>query len=364
MTRSSAPKPLTSKMSFLPEWGGVLQRPHYGVKHPFLATKVNTTEPAVAHYRRMAFYLGIDGGGTSTRCVVGDEHRVLGSATTSSAKIARVGAVRAREALQSAIRDACSAAKISPQKVSQSCIGMAGVSRPDVVNNVRSWAAEVVAGKIEVVGDMVVALEAAFGGAPGVTVIAGTGSICYGRNQRGETARTGGGGPGVSDEGSGDWIGRRAAHEASRAVNAGKQSPLLKAFTEVLRIRAADLKRQLNADPPPDFAALFPSVQKAADAGDPAASEILRAAGEELAKLAAALIRQLWPQPQSVLLAMSGGVLENSALVRGTFVTRLRADLKPDGHEIAVSFGLAEPVMGALSLARKGASASAKQGSA
>src|SRR5262249_15727224 len=149
------------------------------------------------------FYLGIDGGGTSTRCVVGDEHRVLGSATTSSAKIARVGEERAREALQAAIREACLAAGISPQKMSQSCIGMGGTSRSEVGESARRWAAEVIAGKIEVVGDMVVALEAAFGGAAGVVVIAGTGSICFGRNERGESARTGGGGPIVSDEGSG-----------------------------------------------------------------------------------------------------------------------------------------------------------------
>src|SRR5262245_36923883 len=150
----------------------------------------------------MVFYLGIDGGGTSTRCVVGDEHRVLGTATMASAKIARVGAERAREALQSAIRQACSAARITPEKIAHACIGIAGASRPEVTESARSWAAEVIPGKIEVVGDMVVALEAALGGAAGVIVIAGTGSICYGRNQRGETARTGGGGPGISDEGS------------------------------------------------------------------------------------------------------------------------------------------------------------------
>src|SRR5262245_26404126 len=110
----------------------------------------------------MAFYLGIDGGGTSTRCVVGDAHRVLGSATSGSAKIARVGEQQAHEALRSAIREACSMAGISPQQISQSCIGMAGVSRPAMVESVRRWASEVVAGKIEVVGDMMVALEAAF----------------------------------------------------------------------------------------------------------------------------------------------------------------------------------------------------------
>src|SRR5262249_41511549 len=300
------------------------------------------------------FYLGIDGGGTSTRCVVGDEHRVLGSATTGSAKIARVGEGRAREALQSAIREACSTAGISPQKIAQACIGIAGASRTEVVESARRWAAEVLGGRIEVVGDMVVALEAAFGGAAGVVVIAGTGSICFGRNERGGTARAGGGGPVISDEGAGDWIGRKAVESALQAAD----SALLKGIYEAWGVRGRKgVERHRTTEPAPDFAALFPLVQKTAAEGDPAASDILRAAGEELAKLAQTIIRQLWPQPQSVLLAISGGVFENSALVRGTFVTKLRGDLKHDGHEIAVSFGLAEPVMGALALARKAASA-------
>src|SRR5687767_1844553 len=124
----------------------------------------------------MDFYLGIDGGGTSTRGVIGDEHRVLGKATGGSSKMARVGPGPAREALQSVIRQACTAAGVDVQSICQTCIGIAGASRSEVVQAVRNWASELVAGKIEVVGDMVVAHEAAFGGGAGVLVIAGTGS--------------------------------------------------------------------------------------------------------------------------------------------------------------------------------------------
>lgn len=299
----------------------------------------------------MAFYLGIDGGGTSTRCVVGDELRVLGRAETGSSKVARVGAESARSALQSAIREACSAAQINPSMISKSCIGIAGASLPEVVESVRAWAAEILAGKIEVVGDMLVALEAVFSGSAGVLVISGTGSICFGRNQQGKTARTGGGGPIVSDEGSGDWIGRMAAQHVS---NAKPGAALTEAILKAWQLRtSAQIAERLNASPPPDFAALFPAVLSAATDEDQAARGILTAAGRELAKLSAVLIPQLWSQPQRVRLAISGGVLQNSTLVRQTLVTRLRADLEPAGYEIAVSFGKPEPVMGALSLARK-----------
>ncbi len=68
--------------------------------------------------------------------------------------------------------------------------------------------------EIKVVGDNVIALEAAFGSGPGVIVIAGTGSIAYGRNRDGQTARAGGWGFAISDEGSGHWIGRAAVAAA------------------------------------------------------------------------------------------------------------------------------------------------------
>ena len=304
----------------------------------------------------MAFYLGIDGGGTSTRCVVGDEDRVLGTATAGSAKIARVGSEQARLALQTAIREACSAAGIAPEKISHACIGIAGASRPEVTESAHAWAAEIIGGRIEIVGDMVVALEAAFGGGAGAIVIAGTGSICFGRNESGFTTRAGGSGPGISDEGSGDWIGRRAVEAALRD---GDESALLKAIRQAWGIQTrTDVKQRVSSEPPPDFAVLFPAVLSAATNGHDSAAEILRGAGKELAKLMATLIRELWPQPQRVPVAFSGGVFENSALVRDTFVTDLRADLKPAGYEIAVSFGLAEPVMGALALARNAARAS------
>ena len=90
---------------------------------------------------------------------------------------------------------------------------------------VRRLVSEFVSGEVAVVGDMVIAMEAAFGGGPGVIVIAGTGSIAYGRNSAGQTARAGGWGFAISDEGSGHWIGRSAVAACMRAFDeAGAES--------------------------------------------------------------------------------------------------------------------------------------------
>lgn len=306
----------------------------------------------------MDLYLGIDGGGSSTRCAVGDEHRVLGSATTSSCKIARVGAAAARQALQSAISGACSDAAVNARDISQACIGIAGASRQEVIDAAHQWAAELIGGKVQVVGDMVVALEAAHGGNEGIIVIAGTGSICFGRDQQGHTARAGGAGPIVSDEGSGDWIGRAAVQQALRAPDHDQlRAALMKAWQVHT---AAEFKEKHDGNSPPDFAALFPAVQAVAAEGHRGAHELLCRAGAELARLAHTVMRELWPRPERVRVGLAGGVLENSAIVRTTFVTRVRADLEPMGYGIAISFGSTEPVTGALSLARKMAPASAK----
>ncbi|HTF42329.1 MAG TPA: BadF/BadG/BcrA/BcrD ATPase family protein, partial [Terriglobales bacterium] len=111
----------------------------------------------------MAIFLGIDGGGSKTRCLVGDEHSLLGSGQAGGSNVVRVGEVQAQEALANAVQKACAAANIHPEDISRTCIGVAGAARPGVSDRVRGMVARMVSGDIEVVGDMVVAMEAGFG---------------------------------------------------------------------------------------------------------------------------------------------------------------------------------------------------------
>ena len=167
----------------------------------------------------MAYYLGIDGGGSKTTCAVGDETSLLAMAVAGPSNITRVGEVRARESLHQAIRQACAEAKIDPRQLSRACVGAAGAGRKEIASVVRKIVAEVIPGAVEVVGDMQIALQAALGTGPGVIVIAGTGSIAYGRDAQGKTARAGGWGFAISDEGSAHWIGRAAVGSVLRAVD-------------------------------------------------------------------------------------------------------------------------------------------------
>ncbi len=307
----------------------------------------------------MPFYLGIDGGGTKTTCAAGDDSQVLATATAGPSNIVRVGEMQARESLQQAVHQACKAAGISPSQIVRTCVGGSGAARPELAALVRSALAEILPAPIDVVGDMQIALEAAFGDGPGVVVIAGTGSIAYARDAQGNTARAGGWGFAIGDEGSAHWIGREAvrtvlqaadetAADANRrytAADAGFAVSLMKSWG-VSSLN--DLARAANSTPPPDFASLFPSV---AASQDSLALQIQARAGSELARLACIVIKRLFAAADipSVPVAMTGSVFRHSIPTRDSFYNELRrADPR-----VAVNPNVVDPVEGALRLARR-----------
>jgi glucosamine kinase len=243
-------------------------------------------------------------------------------------------------------------ANIRPAQIERTCVGIAGGARPEISAAVRRLLSEFISGEIEVVGDMVIAMEAAFGRGPGVIVIAGTGSIAYGRNSKGETARAGGWGFAISDEGSGHWIGRAAVAASMRAYDEAGDASTSVLLKGIMKLWDASPLEQLvvAANAAPDFAALLPAVLSAADAGDATARAVLTQAGVELAALAKIVIGRLVADAETVPVAVSGGVFCNCALVREVFYDRIRAEYP----RVLPNANVADPAIGALELARKG----------
>jgi glucosamine kinase len=273
----------------------------------------------------MPFFLGIDGGGTQTRCIVGDDKSQLGAGSSSSSKVQRVGEACARDALAAAVHEACVLAGVSPRQIARTCAGITGSARPEIAGLMRDLMTSIVGGQVEIIGDVEIAFEDAFGSGPGLVVIAGTGSIAYGRNAKGEAARAGGWGYAISDEGSGYWIGVQAVHEALHARDRGQRSGLLKDLIAGLGARDfEDFIVRLNGSPQIDFAPLFPIVLATSDNGDPIATEILTHAGQELAGLAGFVIDRLFGE-QSLSVATHGGVLSSSTIVRKYFAQELKS---------------------------------------
>jgi len=301
------------------------------------------------------YFLGIDGGGTKTTCAVGDESRVLATAAAGPSNIVRVGEAQTRESLQNAVRQACATAGITASEIARSCVGGSGAGRPELAQVVRSILAELLATPIEVVGDMQIALEAAFDQGPGVLVIAGTGSIAYGRNQHGETMRVGGWGFSVGDEGSAHWIGREAIRvvlqESELGDNSGEfvETSLVQGLFRAWGVRSfLDLARAGNSVPPPDFAKLFPAVVASKDE---IARDVLRRAGRELVRITEVVIRRLFGKDEAAVpVAMTGGVFRHAELVRQVFYNELRK-IDPRAQ---VKTEVVDPVEGALRMARRG----------
>jgi len=300
----------------------------------------------------MAFYLGIDGGGTKTRCVLGNETEVLATAVAGGCNLVRLGEAVARESLHHAVRQACTIAKVSLEQIKAICIGAAGAARPEIAAKLRNILNEIdprFGACVEVASDAAIALEAAFGEGPGVIAIAGTGSIVYGRDESGQTVRAGGWGFAVSDEGSGHWIGRNAISALLHARDEGHETALTALVLEAWKLADLDvLIQRANATPPPEFPRLFPLVVRAAGDGDTLARELLARAGAELAALAGIVLRRISPAPPYVPVATTGSVFRQSREVREVFYNRLQANFQG----IILLDDFVDPVMGALALAR------------
>lgn len=294
--------------------------------------------------------IGIDGGGTKTTCVLSRAGKTVATATAGASNLVRIADGEARIALHQVIREACVQAGISVREIEAACIGLGGASRSMVADRVREILSEVLSCPIEIVGDIVIALDAVTIGGPGVVVISGTGSIAYGRNDNGVTARAGGLGSVISDEGSGYWIGRSAVSACFNALDSDRSTSLKDAILQKWKLTSLDeLVIKANAASGAPFAELAPVVMLAAEAGDNVAREILRTAGNELAVMAKRVLDRLWEEDAAVTVAMSGGIFQNSAIVRDSFIDSLRKLRSSCDVELSSEL----PVMGAVFRAQK-----------
>ncbi|HEV2987523.1 MAG TPA: BadF/BadG/BcrA/BcrD ATPase family protein [Candidatus Angelobacter sp.] len=296
----------------------------------------------------MKLYMGIDAGGTKTDCAIGDGASLLGEATGESCKVAQVGNEEARRNLHNAILRTCQSARVAPRDLEQICIGISGASVPGNASWVQTVIHELVACEVQVIGDHIVAHHAAFGGGPGVLVIAGTGSIAYGINEHGEHARAGGWGAIASDQGSAFWIGREAVAESLLAFDSGRRDGMFTIVAQGWNVSTHDeVVRIANSGALSRFSELAKPVAEAADLGNPEAATIMARAGQELAELAGAVIIRLWPAEQVVRVAVAGGVLQGSVVVQKSF----QSALEVKHPRVVVNLAKVRPVIGALAIA-------------
>ncbi len=267
----------------------------------------------------MRYSLGFDGGGTKTECVVLDaDGKIVGEGRSGPSNPLRCGFDVAFRSLSDAASEALKTSGLHRNSVTGVCAGVAGAGRRNVVRRLLVFLArEFPQAVAQVTTDYEIALESAAGTGPGVVLIAGTGSAAYGRNAEGETARAGGYGPWVGDEGSAFEIGRRAVAAVARTRDQAGPVTLL---TEMIPAALDgtdwdDLTQRIMKNPDDVFPALFSVVAEAADADDSAAKEILFTSAIGLGNLAMIVVRRLGMKGQEFPLVKCGGVFGRSRML-------------------------------------------------
>lgn len=303
----------------------------------------------------MSYFLALDAGGTKTDYLIADDERELARVRSGTIKRMRTDQETATHNLEVALRKLTDISGIPIASVTRTCIGTAGESVPLVADWLRAAFRERVPGELILVGDVEIALDAAFPGAPGVLVLAGTGSNVAGRGHDGKLSTTGGWGPALADQGSGHRIGLDALRSLFLARDEGRFTQLCAAVLHFWKLDSIDaLIAFANATPAPDFSQLTHLVLQCAQQGDAVAAEVLRRQGEELAYLVVLMLHRLQSTAAHLLplppIAFAGSIMENVAPVR----TALMAAVEQQFPGVRTRDGVVDPIQGALWRARTG----------
>lgn len=293
------------------------------------------------------YVIGIDGGGTKTRVAVcAPDGTLLRRETLGAFNLSAIGEDgfrRRTEEILALCGDMRGCGAI--------CVGGAGVSGAAAGEILRAeLAARGFAGKLLLCGDHEIALAGAMQ-TPGCVLIAGTGSVCYGKNAAGETFRCGGGGHIIDDPGSGYTLGRDALAAALRTEDGRLSENAL--HTAVMdAVGGHDIQGifdfvYFSRRGKSDIAALAPLVLRCAEQGDAVSLEILRRGAAELARLVSAVTGRLGLENGSPC-ALAGGLLAKNNIYRRTVCEALAPFCRPAKPEHGALFGAVQLALAAV----------------
>lgn len=275
-------------------------------------------------------FLGVDGGGTKTHAVLLDgADKIIAEGFSGASNPMRVGIEPAAKEIFEAVNNAFEQTNRNQYDIAAAVFGLAGVRRNDIRLRIRERLWQNLRTKIiEVVTDAEIALYGATKNSAGLVIIAGTGSICLGRNEKGETALAGGWGPLAGDEGSGAGIARRALQAIAKSLDGrGEPTNLSEKAVKYFRTaRAEDLIVAIYA-PQVDnrkIAGFARFVIESAKEGDAAAQQIVREAGYELGTAANAVIRRLELEQKKIPIAKVGGIFQAGELLTKTLAETIQ----------------------------------------
>lgn len=302
----------------------------------------------------MTYLIGIDGGGTSTKAVVTTlKGEVIARAVSGPSNILKVGEEGLKKAILEILMTLEEQHQIDPDKIEHWVLGLAGAGRENekerAGNAVKSLG---ISKEITIESDAYIGILGAFMGNPGIIFISGTGSICFGLDEKGSLFRSGGWGYLLGDEGSGYYLGSQGVLAALKDFDGRGRKTLIR--TELEKELSLDSIDQIipliygsNSTTTENMARLAPVVFRCLSAGDEIAGEIVDSACREIAVMIEAVAIKMNQAGAPLEVAYAGSVFKQKEVL----VPRIIAEL--NDHHKGVNFQKPslEPALGAIVLA-------------
>ncbi len=302
----------------------------------------------------MGYVLGIDGGGTKTRLLMADyAGNLIVEYESGASNINADGYDRVRQVVRDLVEGALKKAGVALPDCISLCMGAAGAGREKEKEAIRRIFEEIgFTCRLEITDDVTTALYGGLDGGPGVMVISGTGSICLGRNEKGEMHRCGGWGHIIGDEGSGYGIGRDIASAVMRSIDGREpETALTPMVLKLLNLKEPEGLIEYvyrNRGGKKEIAALAVLADAGFAADDAAAVRIIGNAAQELHLAVSTVIGRLG-FTGGIEVCTGGGVLGKSEPLRGSFI-RLLSRSHPKARVLPMK---KDAAWGAVNIARE-----------
>ena len=299
----------------------------------------------------MKYFIGIDGGGTKTECIITDEHyNQLYSLTGGPLNLLSSPPSESSRTILQLINSCLSKLNITPTHLVCIGIGAAGAGRIEdsekLVLNLKDLLPPSII--LNIITDAEAALEGAFNGKPGCILISGTGSIIWGKDQNGLVHRCGGFGKIIGDEGSGYMLGKKGLITAAKEFDCRDEKSLI---TELLKDKyyiksGQDLINAVYKNNL-DIAGIAPLVLTSAVNNDKVALEIIDKETDELLFLISCMMKKL--KKENIQISFVGSLISTINVFSNILKNKISGSFKL----IKIKEAEYSPAMGAIFIAKK-----------
>jgi N-acetylglucosamine kinase-like BadF-type ATPase len=306
------------------------------------------------------YFIGMDGGGTKTHAIIATTHGdIIAEHIGGPSNFQIIGVEKAAKTIFQLVQSCCESADCLIKEIETLSVGLAGAGRVGDQERMKAGIKKFAASKklelknIIVESDARIALEGAFKGDPGIILIAGTGSIAFGKDAKGKIHRVGGWGRLLGDEGGGYFIGQKGLTAVGLAIDGrGVKTKLSGMIARQFGLK--DQTAIINAVYKNNFdlASVAPLVLKAAERNDQVCRLIIDNVTIELAAHVKVMERKISSSSHArikskIHLSFIGGLIANETLLARNLTGYIVANFPT----IEIIQPMATPAFGAVVLA-------------